>query len=184
MKQLTAQQKRRDSFQRLRKIIVLAMLGALMFASKQLMEFLPNIHMIAMLIAVYTLVYRVWALIPIYVFAFLEGLLFGFAQWWYPYLYIWTVLWGAIMLVPQKMPNKIRIPICIGLCVLHGLLYGVLYAPLQAWMFGYSFKQMLAWIAIGFPWDVVHACGNLVLGLLLYSLYPALSKLEQKFSSL
>ena len=184
MKQMTAQQKRRVVFHRLRKLIVLVMLGDLLFISKQLMEFLPNIHMIAMLIALYTLVYRVWALIPIYVFALAEGLLYGFSQWWYPYLYIWTVLWFAILLVPEKLPNKIKIPICIGLCVLHGLLYGVLYAPMQAWMFGYNFQQTLAWIAIGFPWDVVHACGNLVLGLLLYSLLPALSKLEQRFSAM
>lgn len=175
---------RKRAIDRLRKMIVLVMLGTLMFASKQVMEFLPNIHMLAMLVSLYTLVYRGWALISVYTFAFLEGLLFGFAQWWYPYLYIWTVLWGGIMLVPKRLPNEIKLPICIGICVIHGLLYGVLYAPLQALIFGYNWNQTVMWIALGFPWDVIHAVGNLVLGLLLYSLYPALLKLEEKFSSL
>ena len=68
------------------------MMGTLMYISKAVMEFLPNVHLIAAFIAVFTIVYRAKALFPIYVFVFLTGLMNGFNTWWIPYLYIWAVL--------------------------------------------------------------------------------------------
>ena len=47
---------------------VFSMLGALLFCSKLLMEWAPNIHFVAMFIITFTLVYRTKALIPLYVF--------------------------------------------------------------------------------------------------------------------
>ena len=47
-------------------LAIFAMLGTILFISKIIFEFLPNVHPIAMFIAVYTLVYRARALIPIY----------------------------------------------------------------------------------------------------------------------
>ena len=109
-----------------RELVIFSLLGAVMFISKQLMEFLPNIHMLGMLTMVYTLVYRGKALIPIYVFVLLEGVIAGFNMWWIPYLYIWTVLWGVTMLLPKNMPNKVAIPVYAIVCSLHGLTYGTL----------------------------------------------------------
>ena len=83
----------------IREMAIFAMLGALMFVSKIIMEVLPNIHILGLLIIVYTLTYRVRALIPIYIYVLLNGLIAGFSLWWVPYLYIWTLLWGATMLL-------------------------------------------------------------------------------------
>ena len=83
------------------------MLAALMLASKIAMEALPNIHLVGMLTMVYTLVYRKRALIPIYIFVLLFGLIYGFSAWWVPYLYIWTILWGVTMLLPRRMPRAL-----------------------------------------------------------------------------
>ncbi len=83
---------------------VFAMLGALMFVSKLVMEWAPNIHFLGMLTMTYTIVYRWKALIPIYVYVFLNGAYAGFNIWWVPYLYLWTVLWGVTMLLPRRMP--------------------------------------------------------------------------------
>ena len=66
-----------------------------MFCSKVIMEALPNIHLLGMLTMVYTLTFRWKALIPIYIYVFLNGLYAGFNVWWVPYLYIWTVLWAV-----------------------------------------------------------------------------------------
>jgi len=66
------------------------------------------------------------------------------------------------------------------LCAVHGLIYGILYAPSQALLFGLDLEAMLAWIAAGFPFDVVHAVGNLVLGLLIYPLSEVIKKLEKR----
>ena len=162
-------------------MIVFAMLGSLMFISKLVMEFLPNVHLLGALTMTYTLVYRSRALIPIYIYVFLNGLYAGFGLWWVPYLYLWTILWGITMLLPRKMPAKIAIPVYMVICALHGLAFGTMYAPFQALAFGLSFRQMLAWIATGFPWDVLHGVGNLVAGVLIYPLSFVLKKLEGNF---
>ena len=156
------------------------MLGALMFISKLVMEFLPNIHLLGMLTMVYTLAFRKRALIPIYVYVFLNGLYAGFNLWWVPYLYIWTILWGVTMLLPKKMPHKVGAVVYPVVCALHGLAFGTLYAPAQAILFRLNFQQMLAWIASGFYWDVVHAVGNLAVGLLIVPLTILLKKLNSK----
>lgn len=164
----------------IRDTIVFAMLGAIMFVSKLIMEFLPNIHAIAMFIAVFTLIYRWRALIPIYVYVFLVGLINGFGVWWYPYIYIWAVLWALIMLIPKNMSLKKKVIISAIFCALHGLLYGTLYAPFQALAFGLNFQGMIAWIVAGFPFDIVHMCGNIAMSFLIAPLYRVLLRLENK----
>ena len=148
------------------EITLFAMLGALMYASKLLMEALPNIHLLAMFITVFTVVFRAKALYPIYVFVFLTGLYAGFGAWWPPYLYVWTVLWAIVMLLPKNMPTPIACTVYSLVACLYGLLFGVLYAPGQALVAGYTFEQMLAWIASGFVFDIIHGISNLVIGFL------------------
>lgn len=146
------------------------MLGALMYMSKLIMEFLPNIHLIGVIIVAITVVYRKKALYPIYIFVLITGLLNGFSTWWIPYLYIWTVLWGGTMLLPKKLPKKAAPIIYMTVCSLHGFLYGVLYAPAQALLFGLDFKGTLAWIAAGFPFDITHGISNFLCGILIVPL--------------
>lgn len=164
---------------KVKEIAVFGMLGAMMYASKVIMEVAPNIHLIGTFIIAETMVYRKKALYPIYVFVFLTGLLSGFATWWIPYLYIWAVLWGAAMLLPQNLPKKARPVIYMLLCGLHGLLYGTLYAPAQAILFGLDFKGMIAWIVAGLPYDAIHAAGNLAAGLLICPLISILKRAEK-----
>ncbi|MBQ8263318.1 MAG: hypothetical protein IJY96_00905 [Oscillospiraceae bacterium] len=165
-----------------REMVVFAMLGVIVFLSKLLMEWAPNIHLVGMLIMVYTLVYRKKALIPLYLYVILLGVYYGFATWWVPYLYIWTILWGVTMLLPKNMPRKHAIPIYMAVCGLHGLCYGILYAPAQALFFGLNFKGMITWIIAGFPFDALHAVGNLAAGVLIVPLTELLQKLEKGIS--
>ena len=164
----------------IRDIIVFSMLGTIMFISKLIMEFLPNIHAVAMFIAVFTLVYRWKALIPIYVYVFLTGLVNGFATWWYPYIYIWAILWAFIMLIPKRLSIKKKAVISAVLCGLHGITYGILYAPFQALAYGLNFEGMIAWIVAGFPFDIVHMCGNIAMSVLILPLYKLINKLENE----
>ncbi len=162
-----------------REIAVFGVLGALMFASDIAMEALPNIHLIGMFLVAATVVYRQKALYPLYVYVMLTGLFAGFALWWVPYLYVWTVLWGAVMLLPKQMPKGVRPIVYMAVCGLHGLLFGVLYAPSQALLFGLSVKQMLAWIVAGLPFDVIHGVGNLIGGLLICPIISILRKTKE-----
>ena len=58
-----------------------AMLGSLMFASKIVMEALPNIHLLGMFTMAFTVVFRAKALIPIYIYVFINGVFAGFDVW-------------------------------------------------------------------------------------------------------
>ena len=161
------------------ELVIFAVLGALMYCSKIIMEWAPNIHLLGMFTMTYTLVFRAKGLIPIYVYVFLNGLFSGFAVWWIPYLYLWAILWGVTMLLPKKMPDKIAAFVYPVVCGLHGLAFGTLYAPAQALLFGFSFKQTLAWIVSGFPFDVIHGVSNVCAGLLILPLTKLIRKLDK-----
>ena len=157
-----------------REVAVFAMLGAIMYASKMIMEIAPNVHLLGTFVIAFTIVYRKKALYPIYVFVLLTGVYAGFATWWVPYLYLWTILWGAVMLLPRNMPKKIRPLVYMLVCAAHGFLYGTLYAPAQAFFFGLNFEKTIAWIITGLPWDFVHGISNFFCGLLILPIVRAL----------
>lgn len=161
-----------------REIVIFSMLGSIMYASKIIMEFIPNVHLLGMFTMTYTLVYRKKALYPIYIYILLNGLFAGFATWWLPYLYIWTVLWGATMLLPKNIPSKMRPFVYMVVCALHGFLFGTLYAPAQALLFGLNFHGMIAWIIAGLPWDMIHGISNFCCGILIVPLASLLRRLE------
>ena len=169
---------RRTGSVNIRDMCIFAMLGAVMFASKVIMEALPNIHLLGVLTVAYTLVYRRRALVPIYVYVMLNGLFSGFNFWWLPYTYIWTILWGITMILPQNMPKKVAYIVYSLICALHGFAFGVLYAPAQALMFGLDLDGMIAWIIAGLPFDLIHGVSNLGFGLLAVPIAELLRKLS------
>lgn len=159
-----------------KEIAVFGMLGCIMCVSKLVMEILPNIHLLGVFVIAFTVVYRQKALYPIYVYVFLDGLICGFATWWVPYLYIWTLLWGAAMLLPKNMSPKVSRIVYSCLCSAHGFLFGVLYAPAQAFFYGLDFKGMVAWIITGIPADLIHGISNLFCGMLIMPIISVLKK--------
>jgi len=57
---------------KVKEIATFAMLGALIFAFKKVMEFAPNVHLVGVFIVAITVVYRKKALYPIYIYVFLD----------------------------------------------------------------------------------------------------------------
>lgn len=163
----------------IREIAVFGMLGAVMYASKIIMELIPNVHLIGVFTVAFTVVYRKKALYPIYTYVILNGVFCGFATWWIPYLYLWTVLWGAVMLLPKRMPKKIQPLVYMTVCAAHGFLFGTLYAPAQAIIYGLSFKAMIAWIIAGLPWDCIHGVSNFLCGILIMPIASVLRLAER-----
>ncbi|MCM1539709.1 MAG: hypothetical protein NC121_00430 [Blautia sp.] len=163
----------------IREIAVFGMLGAVMYASKFVMEILPNVHLLGVFTVAFTVVYRKKALYPIYIYVLLNGIFCGFATWWIPYLYLWTILWGAVMLLPEEMPKRARPMVYMAVCAAHGFLFGTLYAPAQAILYGLSFKGMVAWIVAGLPWDFVHGVSNFFCGILITPIILALRLAER-----
>ncbi len=162
-----------------REVAIFGMLGAVMYVSKIIMELVPNVHLLGVFIVAFTVVYRQKALYPIYTYVLLNGVFSGFAAWWIPYLYVWTVLWGAVMLLPKKIPGKVQPVVYMAVCAAHGFLFGTLYAPAQAIIYGLSFQGMLAWIVAGLPWDCIHGISNFFCGILIMPLICALRFAER-----
>lgn len=179
---LNAQSKHKKTKLKLFEMTLFAMFGTMMFISKVMMEFLPNVHLLSMFVILLTVVYRTKALVPIYIYVFLNGIYSGFNMWWVPYLYIWTLLWAVTMMLPKNMTKKAQIIIFPGLCCMHGLLYGALYAPAQAVMFSLNFEQTITWIVAGFPFDLIHGVSNLIVGTFIYPLSQLLKKLNTQIA--
>ena len=163
----------------IREMTIFGMLGALMYASKLLMEVAPNVHLLGVFTIAITVVYRKKALYPIYTYVLINGLFSGFATWWIPYLYVWTVLWGVAMLLPGNMPKKVKPIVYMLVNASHGFLFGTLYAPAQALLFGLNFDGMIAWIIAGLPFDFVHGVSNFVCGLLIIPIINVLTRMER-----
>ena len=137
-----------------REIAVFGMLGALMYASKVLMEALPNVHLLGVFVVALTVVYRKKSPLPHLHLCADQRLMAGFALWWLPYLYLWAVLWAWVMLLPRQLPPRIRPAVYMAVCAAHGFLFGTLYAPAQA-----------AALRAGFPWHDRLDPGRTALGL-------------------
>ena len=88
-----------------RELVIFATLAGMMFVSKVALQFIPNIHLLGMFIAAFTLTYRAKALLPIYVFVLLDGIYWGFSIFWAPNLYIWLPLWGAFMIIGHLLQS-------------------------------------------------------------------------------
>ncbi len=166
------------------EITVFSMLGATMYISKLILEWAPNIHLLGMFIIAFTLVYRKKALVPIYIFVMITGVLNGFSAWWLPYLYIWTVLWAMTMILPKNMNPKIAFWVYPLVSAIHGILYGILYAPAQAILFGLDFKGIITWILSGSVFDVAHCVGNFAAGFLIIPLTKLLRRIEKRPASI
>ena len=156
------------------------MLGALMLASDIAMDALPNVHLVGMLCVAFTAVFRLKALVPIYIYVFLTGLIYGFSLWWIAYLYVWLILWGMTMLIPKRTPNAVKAVLYPTVCALHGLLFGALNAPLYAIAYGMGFDGMIAWIISGLGFDIIHTVGNLAFGLLILPLSELMKKMLRR----
>lgn len=157
-----------------RDLVLIALLGALLLAVQVALAVIPNVELVSLLVIVYTLVFRAKVIPMIYIFAVLEGLIYGFGIWWIMYLYVWTLLAGVTYLF-RKMETTVGWAI---LSAAFGLLFGLLCSI--PYLFVGGFSMMLAWWASGLLFDVLHCVGNFVVCLLLYKpLLRVLQKLNR-----
>lgn len=145
-----------------KSIVLFALLSALLLITQIALAPLPNIELVSLLIILYTVVLQKKNLYIIYVFALLEGLIYGFGMWWFCYLYVWTILWGITMLF-KKEQNALFFAFISGFFgILFGTLCSVPYFLTGGIQMGFS------WIVSGLPFDIVHGIGNFVSALLLF----------------
>ena len=156
----------------LRRLLLLALMGALMFALQVAMSSLPNIHLTAVLI-ILTAVFFGWhCLFSVAVFIMLEALIWGFGLWWLCYWYLWPAL-----ALPAVLLRKNRSAFLWAvLAAIHGLCFGAL-CSLPYLFIGGRELAFSYWIS-GLGFDLPHCIGNFTLTLALFRpLYRLMEKL-------
>ena len=143
-------------------IVLCALLAARLLVLQVALGFLPNIEVVSLLIIVYTLVLERRALWIIYVFAFLEGLVYGFGIWWWNYLYVWTILYAAVRLF-RRNTSAVFWAVLSGL---YGLGFGFL-CSLVYLLSGGPGAMFANWVS-GIPFDLVHGAGNFAVAMVFY----------------
>ena len=143
-------------------VSTLALMGALMFASKVVLASLPNIHIIAVLIILGTVFFGKNILFSVAVYILLEGFFYGFGLWWICYWYLWPLL-VVIALLFRKNDSAFLWAVAAAV---HGLLFGALSSIPYIFISGWE-TAVSIWAA-GIPFDLLHGAGNFVLTLVLY----------------
>ena len=144
-----------------RELVILSLLTALAFGSKVAMSFLPNIHLVAVLLILITLRFGANAFYSAILYTMLEGLVYGFGIWWVSYLYIWPLL--VLCALPLRK-GKHRVLLSL-LAAVHGFLFGALCAIPYA-IAGGPHAGIAYWVA-GIPYDLIHGASNFILCMLL-----------------
>ena len=139
-----------------------AVLGALTFAAKYAMAWLPNIEPVSLFMLLYGAVLGRKGLYPMYLYVGMEILFFGLGLWNINYLYIWLVPLAAGRLL-RDMENPLGWALAGGS---FGLLFGALCAPVDMAIGGMEYA-IAKWIS-GIPFDIAHCAGNFVIALVLF----------------
>lgn len=150
------------TFQVTRRLVLAALMGAMLVISKQVMSGIPNIEPVSLLVVLFTLEFPKETPGAIAVFILLQGVLYGFGLWWFMYVYIWYILMGAALLF-RKIDNALFWAVVSGI---YGCAFGGLCALVYLFVKDYAFA--FAWWMSGIAYDIPHGIGNFTIMLLLY----------------
>lgn len=156
---------------KVREIAELAMISALVIGGKETMNALPNIHPVALLLIMSTLLYGAKAIYVALTFSLAEVLLYGASSAFY--LYVWPLL---VLLALPFRGNQSR-TFWAAFAGIFGLCFGALSALQYLFIGGWS-AAFSYWIS-GIPFDLAHGFGNAVMTfLLLQPLCRAVNKVK------
>ncbi len=154
-----------------REIVIFGILTAIVLVGQVAMAFLPNVEIVTLLFLVYTLVLGKKVFYIIYVFALLEGIIYGFGMWWVNYMYVWSVQ-AIVTLLFRRQTSVMFWSILSGF---YGITFGAL-CSIPYFFAGGPSAAFAYWVS-GIPYDLTHCIGNVVVCLVLYK--PLRYVLEQ-----
>ena len=144
------------------EITQFSVLGALTFAAKYVMAFLPNIEPVSLMVMLFGVAFGRKALYPIGLYVLMEILFYGLGTWNVMYLYIWPIL-GMGAYAFRKMEQPLFWGILSGT---FGLFFGAMCMPVDIVIGGIEYAAA-KWIS-GIPFDIAHCAGNFVIALVLF----------------
>lgn len=144
-------------------MVLFGVLGAITFAAKYVMSFLPNIEPVSLMVMLFAVVFGKKWVYPVYLYIAMEILFYGISLWNINYLYIWALLaLAAYFLREMRQP--------LGWALLSGtfgLLFGALCGIVDVFIGGFGYA-VTKWIS-GIPFDIAHCAGNFVIALVLFT---------------
>ncbi len=156
-------------------MVLFSVLGAMTFAAKYAMSFLPNIEPVSLMVMLFAVVFGGKWIYPVYLYVAMEILFYGLGLWNINYLYIWAVLAVCAWLL-RKMQEPLAWALLSGV---FGLAFGALCGIVDIFIGGFGYA-VTKWIS-GIPFDIAHCAGNFVMALVLFKpLRQLLEKLNQK----
>lgn len=145
-----------------RRVVLCALLAAMMTVLQMAMAPLPNIEPVSLLVLVCALAFGRDVFYIVVTFAVLEGLVYGFHLWWVSYLYVWP-LWAAAVLLLRRGGERPAL-FWAAASGAFGLSFGALCA--LPYLAGGPWAALSYWMA-GIPFDLLHCAGNFFLALTL-----------------
>jgi energy-coupling factor transport system substrate-specific component len=157
-------------------MVLFAILGAMTFAAKYVMSFLPNIEPVSLMVMLFAVVFGKKWVYPTYLYVALEILFYGINLWNINYLYIWAVL-AVTALLLKDMRSSFGWAMVSGV---FGLLFGALCGIVDVFIGGFSYAAA-KWVS-GIPFDITHCAGNFFIALVMFS--PLRKLLEQQYEKM
>lgn len=146
----------------IREMVLFGILGAITFAAKYVMSFLPNIEPVSLFVMLFAVVFGKKWVYPVYLYVVLEILFYGVSLWNVNYLYIWSVL-AVLAYYLRNMRQPLGWAVLSGV---FGLAFGALCGIVDVFIGGFSYA-VTKWIS-GIPFDIAHCLGNFVIALILF----------------
>ena len=159
-----------------REMVLFAVLGAMTFAAKYVMSFLPNIEPVSLMVMLFAVVFGWKWVYPVYLYVVMEILFYGISLWNINYLYIWAVLAVAAYFL-RNMRHPLAWAILSGT---FGLLFGALCGIVDIFIGGLGYA-VTKWVS-GIPFDIAHCAGNFVIALVLF--VPMRNLLEKQYAKM
>ncbi|MBQ3192663.1 MAG: hypothetical protein IJO21_07110 [Oscillospiraceae bacterium] len=145
-----------------REMVLFGILGAMTFAAKYVMSFLPNVEPVSLMVMLFAVVFGKKWVYPTYLYVAMEILFYGISLWNLNYLYIWAVLAVAARCL-KNMQQPFGWAILAGV---YGLLFGALCGIVDVFIGGFSYAAA-KWVS-GIPFDIAHCAGNFVIVLVMF----------------
>ena len=145
-----------------RELVLFAVLGAMTFAAKYVMSFLPNIEPVSLMVMLFAVVFGKKWVYPTYLYVALEILFYGISLWNLNYLYIWAVL-AVTAGCLKSMDAPLGWALVSGV---YGLAFGALCGIVDVFIGGFGYA-VTKWVS-GIPFDIAHCAGNFFMTLVLF----------------
>lgn len=145
-----------------RRLVTMALLGAILVGLQVAMAALPNIEAVSLLVMVYTVVFGGGVAYILAVFVVLEMLVWGVSTWVINYLYVWAVL-AVLAWLLRRMESPVGWALLSGgFGLAFGALCALVYLPVG------GLPMFLSTWVVGIPFDLLHCAGNFVIALVLF----------------